>query len=184
MSNLLIKAAIRTLFTFTSREKALEKSETVLRQYLRLADGLPNELGQLCVEVPAMRGVDEDMRRWSFFMILEHNAIVNRSITATILQLVKGEVLSGSAAIDPKKDVMPSSSAGESQIGDFADSVTNHIEAIRCLKQLRNTGTSPHPIFGKFDAHKWNCMFAFHLGLHLKQAEYVVSKVKAEQTGA
>ena len=32
-----------------------------------------------------MRGVDEDMRRWSFFMILEHNAIVNRSITASVV---------------------------------------------------------------------------------------------------
>jgi len=170
MSNLLIKAAVRTLFTFTSREKALEKSENLLRQYLGLADGLQNEVGRLCVEVPPMRGVDEDMRRWSFFMILEHNAIVNRSITATVLQLVRGEALSGPAAINPKKDVMPSSSAGDSQISVFADSVTSHIEAVRNMKQLRNTGTSPHPVFGKFDAHKWNCMFAFHLGLHFRQA--------------
>jgi hypothetical protein len=179
MSNLLIKTAIRTLFTFTSREKALEQSETLLRKYLGLANGLPNEAGQLCVEVPPMRGVDEDMRRWSFFMILEHNAIVNRSITATVVQLARGEKLSGPAALNPKKDVMPSSSPGKSQIGVFANSVTSHIEAVRNLKQLRHTGTSPHPIFGKFDAHKWNCMFAFHLSLHLPQAEYVVAKAKA-----
>lgn len=183
MSNLLIKAAIRTLFTLTSHKKALEKSGNLLRQYLELADGLPNEVGQLCVEVPPMRGVDEDMRRWSFFMILEHNAIVNRSITATILQLVRGEPLSGPAALDPKKDVMPTPSAAESQISVFAESVTSHIEAVRSLKQLRNTGTSPHPIFGKFDAHKWNCMFAFHLGMHLRQAEYVVSNAKSEKSG-
>jgi hypothetical protein len=181
MSNLLIKAAIRTLFTFTSREKALEQSEIRLRQYLELAEGLPNEVGQRCVEVPPMRGVDEDMRRWSLFMILEHNAIVNRSITATIVQLARGEALSGPAALDPKKDVMPSSSADASQCKDFADSVTQHIEAVKSLKRLRGTRTSPHPIFGKFDAHKWNCMFAFHLGLHLPQAEYVVSKARAEQ---
>jgi hypothetical protein len=30
---------------------------------------------------------------------------------------------------------------------------------------------------------KWNCMFAFHLGLHLPQAEYVVGKARAEQAG-
>jgi len=181
MSNLLIKTAIRTLFTFTSREKALEKSEMHLRQYLELAEGLTKEIGQLCVEVPPMRGVDEDMRRWSFFMILEHNAIVNRSITATIVQLARGEALSGPAALNPKKDVMPSAAADASQLKDFADSVTQHLESVKSLKRLRGTRTSPHPIFGKFDAHKWNCMFAFHLGLHLPQAAYVMGKARAEQ---
>jgi hypothetical protein len=179
--NLLIKTAIRTLFTFTSREKALEKNELVLRQYAELADGLPKEAGQRCIEVPPMRGVDEDMRKWSFFMILEHNAIVNRSMTATVVQLARGEKLSGRATINPKTDVMPSSSADASQFEDFADSITSHIEAVKSLKRLRGTGTSPHPVFGDFDAHKWNCMFAFHLGLHLPQAEFVVGKAMASR---
>ena len=183
MSNLLIKTAIRALFTITSHAKALQKSEVLLRRYEELADRISKEAGQLCVEVPPMRGVDEDMRKWSFFMILEHNVIVNRSITATIVQLARGEELSGPATLNPKKDVMPSSAADESQVRAFADSVTRHIEAVKNLKRLRGTGTSPHPIFGQFDAHKWNCMFAFHLGLHLPQAEYVVGKAKAEQAG-
>ena len=181
MSNLIIKAAVRTLFTFTSREKALERSRILLGQYLRLAEGLSEKDGQLCVEVPPMRGVDEDMREWSFFMILEHNAIVNRSITASVVQLANGELLSGPATIDVKKGVMPSGTADESQIGLFTDSVTNHTASVECLKQLRGTRTSPHPIFGNFDAHKWNCMFAFHLGLHLPQAKYVTDWAKAEQ---
>jgi len=181
MSNHIIKAAVRTLFTFTSREKALERSKILLGQYLRLAEGLSEKGGQLCVEVPSMRGVDEDMRQWSFFMILEHNGIVNRSITASVVQLANGELLTGPATIDVKKGVMPSGTADESQIGLFADSVTMHIAAVECLKQLRGTRTSPHPIFGRFDAHKWNCMFAFHLGLHLPQAKYVADRAKAEQ---
>ena len=139
MSNLLIKTAIRTIFTFTSREKALEKSEIILQRYARLADGLSREAGQRCIEVPPMRGVDEDMRKWSFFMILEHNAIVNRSITATVVQLARGEELSGAATINPKTDVMPSSSADASQFKDFADSVTKHIEAVKSLNRLRGT---------------------------------------------
>ena len=61
-----------------------------------------------------MSGVDEDMRRWSFFMILEHNAIVNRSITASVVQLANGESLTGQATIDVKKGVMPSGAADES----------------------------------------------------------------------
>ena len=179
--NLLIKTAIRTLFIFTSREQALENSEIVLRRYAKLADGLSSEVGQRCIEVPPMRGVDEDMRKWSFFMILEHNAIVNRSITATVVQLARGEELSGPATINPKTDVMPSSSADASQFKDFADSITSHIAAVKSLKRLRGTGTSPHPVFGDFDAHKWNCMFAFHLGTHLPQAEFVVGEAMADR---
>jgi hypothetical protein len=179
MSNILIKTAIRTIFTFTSREKALEKSEIILQRYSKLADGISREAGQRCIQVPPMRGVDEDMRKWSFFMILEHNAIVNRSITATVVQLARGEELSGAATINPKTDVMPFSSADASQFEYFADSITKHIEAVKSVKRLRGTGTSPHPIFGNFNAHKWNCMFAFHLGLHLPQAEYVVGKAMA-----
>jgi hypothetical protein len=181
MINPFIKVAIRTSFTFTSSAGALQKSEVLLQRYAKLADGLSREAGQRSVEVPPMRGVDEDMRKWSFFMILEHNAIVNRSITATVVQLARGEELSGPATINPKTDVMPSSSADASQFKDFADSVTKHIEAVKCLKRLRCTGTSPHPIFGDFDAHKWNCMFALHLKLHLPRAEYVASKAMADR---
>lgn len=180
MSNPFIKTAVRTLFTFTSQAKALQQSEVLLLQYKELADGISNEAGRRCFEVPPMRGVDEDMRKWSFYMILEHNTIVNRSITATVVQLARGERLSGPATLNPKKDVMPTSMADESQIEVFADSVNRHMEAVKSLKRLRGTGTSPHPIFGEFDAHKWNCMFAFHLGLHLPQAEYVVGKARAE----
>lgn len=79
---------------------------------------------------------------------------------------------------------MPAGDADGSQIAFFAESVHSHIEAVESLKQLRGTGTSRHPIFGNFDAHKWNCMFAFHLGLHLPQAKYVMGRAKAEQSEA
>ncbi|MFM7376404.1 MAG: DUF1569 domain-containing protein, partial [Chthoniobacterales bacterium] len=125
---------------------------------------------------PWMPGIDEDMRKWSYFMILEHNAIVNRVITAIVMQLARGEAPSGAAVIDPKKDVMPSMSAGNSQVEFFADSVRQHLDAVKDLKQPRGTKRAPHPVFGSFDAHQWNCMFAFHLSLHLRQAKYVVAR--------
>jgi len=177
MSNLLIKAAVRTLFLCQSRDQALRQSETLAGQYTALAAGLSKEAGRMMVEVPPMRGVDEDMRRWSFFMLLEHNAIVNRSITAAVVQLAKGESLSGTATIDVKKAVMPSSSADHSQVELFAHSVADHIAAVRELGKLRGTKTSAHPIFGQFDAHKWNCMFAFHLRIHLPQARFIAERL-------
>ena len=174
MGNHLIKPAVRVLFLFASRERALNQTIRALRKYLALADGLSLEAGACQVEVPPMPGVDEDMRRWSFHMILQHNSIVNRSISATIRQLCSGETLSGAAVIDPKRDVMPDSSAGRETILQFQDSVNEHVGMMKALGRLRGTKTSRHPLFGQFDAHQWNCMFAFHLGLHHAQAQRVV----------
>ncbi len=159
----------------------MNKAKGIFEDYIRLADGLSTEAGHRIVEVPPMRGVDEGMRRWSFYMILEHNTIVNRSISATIQQLARGEQLRGPASIDPKKDVLPSQSAGGEKLGEFRDSVNEHLRMLGSLGRLRGTKTAPHPIFGDFDAHNWTCMFPFHLGLHYKQAKHVVRTAKAEQ---
>ena len=180
MSNFFIKKIVRTLFVFTSRQRAITQAEGFLEKYTRLAEQLSPEAGQRSVEVPPMRGVDEDMRRWSFYMILEHNTIVNKSISVIVRQLVHGEPLGVAAAIDPKKDVMPCESAGEEQLRPFRNSVTSHIAIVRKLDRLRGTKKTPHMIFGDFDAHMWNCMFSFHLLLHYKQAEHVFRIVKAD----
>jgi hypothetical protein len=178
MSNFFITHFVRTMFVFTSRERAIIQAQTFLEKYLMLANGLTLEAGQRSVEVPPMPGVDEDMRRWSFYMILEHNMIVNRSISAIIRQLARNEPLSGAAIIDPKKDVMPSQTAGEEQLGLFRDSVNEHMEMVKGIGKLRGTKTKAHMIFGDFDAHKWNCMFSFHLKIHYNQAKHVVNAVK------
>ncbi|MGD1972470.1 MAG: hypothetical protein PVH37_23850 [Desulfobacterales bacterium] len=181
MNKLFLKTAVRSIFSMTSRNRALNQTKRLLNDYTELADGLSREVGVRSVRVPPMRGVDEDMRDWSFYMILEHNTIVNRSISATIQQLVHGEALSGAAAIDPKNDVMPSQSAAEEQLQEFKNSVNEHVGIMANLGKLRGTNTAAHPIFGDFDAHKWNCMFSFHLSLHYKQAEYVVRAALAKQ---
>ena len=178
MGNFLIRTIIRSMFILTSRERALSRAGGFIHKYDNLAEGLNLEAGQQSIKVPPMPGIDEDMRKWSFYMIIEHNNIVNKSISTTIRQLVNGEPLSGAASIDPKKDVMPSESAGEEQLQTFRHSVIDHIQTIRGLRRLRGTKSAPHMIFGDFDAHKWNCMFTFHLGLHYRQAEYVVRQLK------
>ncbi len=141
---------------------------------LALAEGLSPEEGAKSIRVPPMRGVDEDMRAWSYFQILEHNTIVNRQIGAVIQQLARGEDAVGIGLSDPKRDVMPGTQAGPEQVEAFRKSVDDYLAVESGLPNLRDTATSPHPIFGPFDAHRWHCMFGFHLSLHYPQAAYVV----------
>ena len=180
MSNPIIKAVIRTKFLLTSREQASRIIRSNADVYLRLADRFGAGEGMKQVTVPPMVGVDPEMRDWSLFQILEHNAIVNRSIAATVEALVLGMEPSGAALINPKTDVLPKGVSGPEQVDFFRCSVDDYLTLNATLPELRGTTVTPHPLFGWFDAHKWHCMLGFHLGLHLKQAEKVLALLKRE----
>ncbi len=179
MRALLIKMAVRSRFALTSRNKASLQIRRSLDAYLALSRQIKCEQGAVRVEVPRMLGIDEEMRNWSFFMILEHNAIVNRGITSIIQGLVRGEKPEGAGAIDMKRDVLPSRNPGEEQIQKFRESVEDHLQMIASHGGLRGGLRTRHPIFGRFDAHNWHCMFGLHLYIHYKQAEYVIRKISA-----
>lgn len=179
MANLLLKTMVQTLFFCTSRNNVRKQTIQAKAFYNRMGESLTAETGAIQVLVPAMAGVDDTMRNWSFYQLLEHNRLVNEAITATTEQLAKGLPLSGAATIDPAIDVLPSADAGIFELTCFNDSVDEHLRMVESLPKLRNTKASPHPIFGSFDAHRWNCMFAFHLRIHFRQAQTIVSHLKA-----
>lgn len=178
MASPILKAIVRARFALTSHASANARTEKLLREYLRLAQGLDERSGSEPVTAPTMLGVDEDMRGWSFFMILRHNTIVNNTISANIRRLALGEP-APTKKFDVKKDVMPELHCGIEQIAIFKASILSHLESMKPLGELRGTATTNHPLFGPFDAHQWNCMFAFHLKVHLKQAAWVKEKALA-----
>jgi hypothetical protein len=174
MSNRLVRMAVRARFCCTSREGACGQIRKALNDYLALAEEVDAESGVRPICVPKMMGVDEDMRNWSFFMLLEHHVIVNRVITTTMESLARGEEPVIPGVRDSKKDVMPSGGAGPEQVAVFRDTVEEHLRVVSGLGRMRGTRTKRHPIFGEFDAHRWHCMFGFHLRIHGKQADCIV----------
>lgn len=179
MANPILRTIVRTRFRLTSHEAVLKQTKNALHEYLQLANGLDEIKGSTAVTVPRMLGVDEDMRGWSFFMLLRHNTIVNQAITANISRLALGEP-EPIQKFDVKKDVMPDEECGIEQIALFKASVISHLDSLKMLGNLNGTRTTEHPLFGFFDAHMWNCMFAFHLKIHLKQAGLIRKAVLPE----
>jgi hypothetical protein len=175
MSNPLIRSIIRTRFLLTSREIASRMIRKNADAYLDLAHRFGPASAIEPVTVPPMIGVDPEMRGWSFFQILEHNAIVNRSISAMVEALAIGKEPAGAALIDPKTDVLPKGFSGPEQVEAFRSSVDDYLALVSTLPELKGTIERPHPVFGPFDAHKWHCMFGLHLGLHLNQARKILS---------
>lgn len=179
MNAQVVKLAIRTILQRTSKEKALAQAENYLAQYRALCDSIPDDAGRHRVSVPPMSGVDEEMRDWSLYQLLEHNAVVNRCISATVVQLSQSIPLSGAALTDPKHGVMPTDNPGPAARDAFFLSVKEHIDKVTPLKKLKGTATTRHPLFGEFDAHRWNGMFSLHLKVHLPQTRYIVEHVSA-----
>ena len=170
MKDQLIKAVVRALFWMTTQRQATGRIQHCLDSYLALCQRMGPEAGRRQVQVPPMLGVDEDMRGWSLFMILEHTTIVNGHITRTVHAL--------SQEIDPpdfdmKLDVTPSAVSGEEQMQTFRVSVEEHLALVSSLAGLRGTSTHRHPFFGHLTAHGWHCMFGLHLRIHQRQAEAV-----------
>jgi len=143
--------------------------------YLELADRFNPASAIQPVIVPPMIGVDPEMQGWSFFQLLEHNAIVNRSIASMVEALALGKEPEGAALINPKTDVLPKGLSGPDQVEAFRSSVDDYLSLVTTLPKLKGTSERPHPVFGSFDAHKWHCMFGLHLGLHLNQARKILS---------
>jgi hypothetical protein len=174
VKRLLVQSAVRLRFRLTGTKQASAQIRNAMERYLKLAATMGSEKGRRCAQVPPMLEVDEDMRGWSVFLILEHNAIVNRSIRVIVQSLAHGDEPPGMGAIDPKKDVMPSANPGEEQVGTFRRSVEEYLEMVETLPLLRGMRPKRHPAFGDLDAHGWHCMFGLHLDIHLKQARSLV----------
>lgn len=175
MKKAVIRSAVRLKFALTTRGQASSGIERIRDRYLALADSVDAESGRRSVHVPPMLGVDEDMRNWSFFMVLEHNAIVNRYISGVVAGLTRGKLPTRLEAVDAKRDVMPKEDAGQEQVEAFRISIEKHLEMVPALPRLRGGMIRRHPVFGDFDAHRWHCMFGLHLRIHLKQAEAVAA---------
>lgn len=173
MGGWLLRTMVRLKFSLTSRERASRQIAQLRDDYLNLASKVSPKEGTRLVYVSSMPGVDEDMRDWSFFMLLEHNTIVNLSISSIVKSLASGQAFTGPALINPKTDVMPSAHAGPEAVEAFRNSVDEHLAMIGLLAQSMGQGTKRHPVFGDLDPHQWHCMFGFHLWIHRRQARLI-----------
>ncbi|MDF1860419.1 MAG: hypothetical protein P1U87_09395 [Verrucomicrobiales bacterium] len=178
----LIQKIVRFKFLATSRAAADRLIRVECDRTLAICRGLGDELCAASAEIPALLGVDEEMRSWSLFQILEHNTIVNHRITEQVL-FALGEGPEPDPDFDVKHDVLPAGDSGPDQVAAFEESVDEHLRKVAGHSRLRGTPEADHPLFGPFDAHKWNCMFGFHLQLHRKQAEAVAKRLKTKANG-
>ncbi|NNE93346.1 MAG: hypothetical protein HKN23_17010 [Verrucomicrobiales bacterium] len=166
----LLQKIIRTRFATMSRKSADKLIRSEAEKTLAVGERLGPGLCGQSETVKQMVGVDEDMRAWNFYQILEHNIIVNRNVTC-VVEFLAGDGPPPDAEFDIKHDVMPQDEVGPEAVAEFETSVKDHLKSIGQLSKLRGTEQIEHTIFGPLDGHQWHCLFGFHLQLHRRQAE-------------
>ncbi|MEO5711991.1 MAG: hypothetical protein ABIT37_00740 [Luteolibacter sp.] len=97
------------------------------------------------VLIQRVRSFEDSSRYWSVLMTLDHQRIVNQSITGLIGALSKGKTPPGKASTAAVKP------------------------------NLKTKARYNHPWFGSMDASGWHATAAHHLGIHRVQIERILS---------
>lgn len=131
--------------------------------------------GRAQVLIKRLRGLEDSSRDWSVFMTLEHVRIVNDMVNGVMMLLSNGRVPDSEAST---ASVKPSPNVGSEVIEGLKESSGKLIERSQSIENLKTETKYAHPWFGELDAASWHAMAAFHMGLHVKQVESILEKMK------
>lgn len=166
-------------FHLLNRQMTRAKSSALLKKecaaILDLVRPCHAETGSKRVLIKRIPGMEDSSRYWSVFMTLDHLRIVSLGVADTIRLLGQGKVperRADTAAVKPSPD------AALDVVDDFELSC-KLIE--RCAGRVTDLNTEArydHPWFGALDAAGWYFLAGFHLGLHRKQIEKIISQLR------
>jgi hypothetical protein len=108
-------------------------------------------------------------------MTLEHLRIVNQAVASTISSLGRGEVPARRAST---ADVKPGMGIGPDVVDSFSESCEEIKQAVAGVENLKTSAQFPHPWFGPLDASEWHAMAGFHMRLHQRQIQKILSQLK------
>lgn len=151
-------------------EAAAQRFQEEGRQVLAVFDSVPADRQTERVLVRRFTGMEDSSRHWSAAMTVEHLIMVGSAVLRVIAGLRRGVVPPGEpnvADFKPPASLAPTEAraAFERLLADATKNVP---------PMLRGQGPRfGHPWFGPLDAHQWNCLLAFHQGVHLKQIQAI-----------
>jgi len=173
IASFMVKRGIRR----TPRQEISELLMAERRLILDLVTPLSTETASRRVLIKRLRGLEDSSRNWSVLMTLDHLRIVNTGIAEAIKLLGQGKIPPREAST---ATVKPVSEVEDSVIEEFSRSCDAIEQSARSLTDLRTSTRYAHPWFGPLDAGGWYFMSAFHLRLHRKQIEAILSGMDRE----
>ena len=172
----------RLVFGWLRRRNTREQAAEVFRRerevILRLASRCDPESGSRPVLIDRLRGMEDNSRFWSVFMVVDHLRIVNGGISKVILLLGRGQTPERQLRI---ADVKPSPHADQEVIGEFEQACARFERHAAKLSDLRTALRYAHPWFGPLDASGWHFLAGFHMQLHRRQIEQILRQLSPDR---
>lgn len=130
------------------------------------------------VTVEPIIGLEDDERRWSASIVVEHAVLTGNAIGRTLVFLSRGEQ---PPAPFTREELRPRGAKGVE--------VMAALRAFECdYPKLVRSGLGPqrdllhrHPLFGDLDLHRWHCLSVSHLRVHRRQLHEIRRRLTAGQ---
>ncbi len=165
---------VRFKLRHISPEVSLREFSEERERIISLVTSIPPELASQQVLIKRLRGLEDSSRFWSVYMTLDHLRIVNQSITNVVSTLLKGskpELVVSTAAVKPTPGI------GAEALSEFAAVCDDFQRRFRTDNNMKTAVTLAHPWFGELNGEQWHFFAGFHMKLHRKQIEAIISKL-------
>ena len=167
----LARAAFALMRRATSRDRAGSRFRREADRLLELVTPLDPAMGSTRVLIRRIRGIEDNSRYWSAYMVLDHLVRVNETIVEIVEHLAAGRKYERAVGIP---DVKPGPEAGPKVVERFAAACESYLLRITLLPQLKTEDRHVHPWFGPLNGHAWHVLAALHQSIHRRQVERII----------
>ncbi|TQV62605.1 MAG: hypothetical protein FNT15_06360 [Sulfurovum sp.] len=136
----------------------------------RLLKKIPNQRLTQEIIIDRVFGIEDDSRRYSINMVLEHLTIVGSGIQQLIDTLSKEKAFEREVSIEAVKP-----QHNEDYLEKFNQFSDSYIKFIKTLEKKKSKMTKKHPWFVEFNNFDWSIFVYIHTMVHRRQIQRIIS---------
>ncbi len=136
--------------------------------------GIDEERRKVRVLIPRLRGIEDSSRNWSLGMTANHLVITTSAMIDIAEVLYSGRAYPRAVMIE---DVKPDSHFSTDVLGRLQNAVHRLCALVQSGKDFKTVMTHRHPWFGPFNSKQWLYLAAYHLRIHRRQMDEIVTRL-------
>jgi len=161
---------VRILFTWNIALFMLKREVAIVEKLIKNIN--PEDLEKQII-INRTFAIEDDSRRFSINMVLEHLVIAGGLVKETIVSLSNEEILADNIKIE---DVKPFAN-DEKALDNFLAFYKSYAQMIENLPKKQSIATRKHPWFVRFNNFDWSVFMYMHTFIHRRQIQEIIKKL-------
>ena len=161
---------VRVLFTWNI---ALLYLKSEVEKIKKLVESLEKELLTKQPIIDRTFAIEDDSRRYSINMVLEHLTITGTGVMGVIKTLSNEQEFTRALTIEGVK----ANENKQEQLKEFIEFYESYFSFIENLPKIQSKATKKHPWFVNFNNYDWNIFMFMHTFIHRRQIEAIIKKL-------